>query len=104
MDTYAQRTILNARALLVDGLAPGLVFGDTAGDRLELAARIGHGLTDEQAWLLVDLASALHRLVLDDPAPPECQNCAEPLVQAPLGRPRRFCSDACRQQHAHHAE
>jgi endogenous inhibitor of DNA gyrase (YacG/DUF329 family) len=35
--------------------------------------------------------------MVDDPNPPECIRCGTALVQPDTGRPRRFCSDACRQ-------
>jgi len=92
MDTTAQRIILNARGILVDNLVWGLSFNG----RSEPAISSQHGLSSDQAQAVIDIASALFRLVEDDPAPPECQNCATPLVQPATGRPRRFCSDACR--------
>jgi hypothetical protein len=102
MDTTAHRIIHQARSLLVDRLGgAGIVRRDATWE--EIAESIGHGLSAEQAQALVEVTQTLLSLMLDDPAPPECQNCAEPLVQAPAGRPRRFCSDACRQQAAHHA-
>jgi hypothetical protein len=95
MDTTAHRTIKQARDTLVDGLGLGLV------DILRpVTAPRAHGLTEDQAVELERIVERLWRLMMDDPAPPECQNCATALVQAPTGRPRRFCSDACRQQDA----
>jgi endogenous inhibitor of DNA gyrase (YacG/DUF329 family) len=35
--------------------------------------------------------------MVDDPNPPECVRCATALIKPDTGRPRRFCSDACRQ-------
>jgi hypothetical protein len=105
MDTTAHRIIHQARSLLVDRLGgAGIVPRDATWE--EIAAAIGHGLNPEQAQALVEVTQQLFSLMVDDPAPPECQNCAEALVQAPgyLGRPRRFCCDACRQQAARHAE
>ncbi len=99
MDTYAQRTILNARAVLVAGLAPTLGY-DEDERGIALAARMGHGLTDRQALAIADVATALQLLVLDDADPPACPTCCTPLIQPATGRPKTFCSDACRQQQA----
>ncbi len=86
MDTTAHRLIEHAH----DSLATGL------------HDRPGHGLTIDQEDALNHILWSLWKLVSKDPAPPECGNCAEPLIQAHTGRPRRYCSDACRQQDAHH--
>ncbi len=87
MDTTAHRIIKQARDTLIDGLQ----------DSTE------RSLTVDQADEIARIASALSDLMTSDPAPPECQNCCTPLYvpregRAILGRPRRFCSDACRQQ------
>jgi hypothetical protein len=133
MDTSAHRIIHQARSLLVDKLGgAGIVRRDATWQ--EIAESIGHGLNAEQAQALVEVTQTLFHLMMTDPAPPECQNCAqllfagcahaldarncpEPgpapggcpdardaLATPKTGRPRRFCSDACRQQAAHHAE
>ncbi len=78
MDTNAQRKLTTARLALVDAL----------GDRLDVW----------QTAALGRIVSELHRLVLDDPAPPECPTCATFLLQPATGRLRTYCSDACRQQ------
>jgi hypothetical protein len=102
MDTTAHRIIHQARSLLVDQLGGARIVARDASWH-DIADAIGHGLNAEQAQALVEVTQQLFSLMVDDPAPPECQNCAEPLVQARTGRPRRFCSDACRQQDARHA-
>jgi hypothetical protein len=95
MDTTAHRIIHQARSLLVDQLGgAGIVRRDATWE--EIADSIGHGLDAEQAQALVEVTQKLWHLMVTDPAPPECQSCATALVQAPTGRPRRFCSDACR--------
>jgi hypothetical protein len=78
MDTQAQRKVTAARLALLEAL----------GDRLDI-------------WQTAEVArivNELHRLVLDDPAPPECPTCATFLLQPATGRLRTYCSDACRQQ------
>ncbi len=99
MDSTAHRIIHQARSLLVDRLGgAGIVPRGASWD--EIAAAIGHGLSAEQAQALVEVTQTLFHLMVTDPSPPECQNCATALVQAPTGRPRRYCTDACRQQDA----
>lgn len=99
MDTTAHRIIHQARSLLVDKLGGcSIVSRDATWE--EIAAAMGHGLSADQAQALVEVTQKLFHLMVTDPSPPECQNCATPLVQAPTGRPRRYCSDACRQQDA----
>ncbi len=80
MDTPAQRKITTARLALVGALGDRLNVWQTA----ELGRIVGE----------------LHRLVLNDPAPPECPTCATFLLQPATGRLRTYCSDACRQQEA----
>jgi len=91
MDTTAHRIIKQARDTLVDGLRLGLN---------DLAHRPGepwtHGLSDDQAIELDRISWALWGVMNDDPSPPECQNCATGITQPRTGRPRRYCSDACR--------
>jgi hypothetical protein len=95
MDTSAHRTIKHARDTLVDGLRLGLCdLGHRPDDPF------AHGLSLDQARKLDHLVWQLFDLMDNDPQPPECQTCATPLDQQPTGRPRRFCSDACRQQDA----
>jgi hypothetical protein len=99
MDTTAHRIIHQARSLLVDHLGgAGIVRRDATWQ--EIADSIGHGLDADQAQALIEVTQRLYHLMVTDPSPPECQNCATALVQAPTGRPRRYCSDACRQQDA----
>ncbi len=99
MDTTAHRIIKHARDMLVDDLGGCQIVSRDA-TWPEIAAAMGHGFNAEQAHALVDVTNRLWNLMMDDPAPPECQNCCTPLTQARTGRPRRFCSDACRQQDA----
>jgi hypothetical protein len=95
MDTTAHRIIHQARSLLVDRLGGCTVVARDASWE-DIAAAMGHGLDAGQAQALVEITQRLYHLMVTDPAPPECQSCATPLVQAPTGRPRRFCSDVCR--------
>jgi hypothetical protein len=91
MDTAAHRIIKQARDTLVDGLRLGMNdLGHRPGEPW------AHELNDDQAAEVDRIVWALWDVMCDDPSPPECQNCATPLVQASTGRPRRFCSDACR--------
>ncbi len=99
MDTTAHRIIKHARDMLVDDLGGCQIVSRDA-TWPEIAAAMGHGFNAEQAQALVDVTNQLWRLMMDDPAPPECQNCCTPLTQARTGRPRRFCSDACRSSDA----
>jgi hypothetical protein len=95
MDTTAHRIIKHARDMLVDDLGGCQIVSRDA-TWPEIAAAMGHGFNAEQAQALVDVTNRLWNLMMDDPAPPDCQNCCTPLTQARTGRPRRFCSDACR--------
>jgi hypothetical protein len=87
MDTSAHRLLIRIRSDLVDGLLPGRAVDE-------------HRLNDDQVVAIQKVANDLWRILNDDPQPPECQNCATALEHAPTGRPRRYCSDACRQQDA----
>jgi len=99
MDTAAHRIIHQARSLLVDKLGgAGIVRPGATWETI--AESVGHGLTADQAQALIEIEAKLWQLMVTDPAPPECQNCATALVQAPTGRPRRYCSTACRSAHA----
>ena len=89
MDTTAHRILKNARVLLVDGLANDAT---------------PHGLSDEQKLQLYAITRRLWELIDNDPAPPDCQECATPIEQPATGRPRRFCGDACRQRNAYYAD
>lgn len=88
MDITAHRTIKQARDLLVDGLLVNSWGRQVA---------IPHGMTEDQWNEIVAVAERLWLLMTQDPAPPECQECATPLIQPATGRPRRYCSNACRQ-------
>jgi len=82
MDTSAHRTLKTAR--------------DQLTELLTFTGQLQHRLSEEQVDDLMAVTRQLWRLMNDDPSPPECQNCATGLTQGPTGRPRRFCSDACR--------
>ncbi len=99
MDTTAHRIIHQARSMLVDELN-GCAFVPTDADRDTIARAMGHGFNADQAEQLVSICSQLMSLMLDDPAPPECETCATPITQPATGRPRTYCRDACRQQQA----
>jgi hypothetical protein len=90
MDTTAHRILKQARDLLVDGL-------DLY--RLDVfpSEPARHGMNDEQQAAVVEATRILWHLIDKDPSPPDCQNCATALVQPKTGRPRRYCSPACRQ-------
>lgn len=96
MDTTAHRIIKQARDTLVDGLSFSTIVPATATAK-ERAESIGHGLNVEQFEVLVKITEDLYALMVDDPSPPECVHCGAALIQPDTGRPRRFCSDACRQ-------
>ncbi len=87
MDTTAHRIIKQARDLLVDGLG---LYSTWPGDTL-------HDMSDEQRAAVVECSRILWDLLDKDPSPPECENCATPISQPRTGRPRRYCSPACRQ-------
>jgi hypothetical protein len=93
MDTTAHRIVKQARDLLVDGLGLYSTIGSDP-----------HGLNPDQRAAVVEASRILWDLLDKDPSPPECENCATALVQAPTGRPRRYCSDACRQQDARRSD
>jgi len=126
MDTTAHRIIHQARSLLVDELGGARIVRRDA-DWGEIAETMGHGVSAEQAQTLIEVTQTLFHLMVTDPYPPECQNCATALItgcahafdarncpdpggcpdardalaKSPrTGRPRRYCSDACRQQDA----
>ena len=96
MDTTAHRIIKQARDTLVDGLSFWTIVPETSTAK-ERAESIGHGLNVEQFEALVRITEDLYTLMVDDPNPPECVHCGTALTQPDTGRPRRFCTDACRQ-------
>jgi endogenous inhibitor of DNA gyrase (YacG/DUF329 family) len=96
MDATAHRMIKAARDTLVDGLDFLTIVSATATAK-ERADSVGHGLNVEQFELLAKITDDLYALMVDDPNPPECVHCGTALIQPDTGRPRRFCSDACRQ-------
>jgi len=87
MDITAHRNLVRLRSELVDSFLPARAID-------------ARGLDASQVHAVQQIADALWRLMNDDPSPPECQTCATPIAQGPTGRPRRYCSDACRQQDA----
>ena len=104
VNSLQHRTVKEARDALVD------VFGldrvvKKATPVEELAAHVN--LDTAQYWEVCDLAERMWRLMVDDPYPPQCAECAEPLPTPAVprlmggtlrpGRPRQYCSDACRQ-------
>jgi hypothetical protein len=95
MDTTAHRIIHQARSLLVDQLGGSMIV-HRDDDPATIARKRGHGFNVDQVERLDHICSQLMGLMLDDPAPPECQECATPITQAATGRPRLYCSDACR--------
>jgi endogenous inhibitor of DNA gyrase (YacG/DUF329 family) len=96
VDLPAVRIIKRARDTLVDGLnLSAIVRADASLE--DRAAAVGHGLSAEQFDVVARVTHELWALMVDDPAPPDCVNCATPITHPAIGRPRRFCSDACRQ-------
>ncbi len=91
MDTAAHRLLRTAHRTLLD-----LGYG-------EADERQARGLTDDQHQDVGQALTIIERLIGNDPEPPACPNCCTPLTQPATGRPRRFCSDACRQQEARSA-
>jgi hypothetical protein len=96
MDATAHRIIKQARDTLVDGLGFSRIVPATATVN-ERAESVGHGLNVEQFEALAKMTEDLYALMVDDPNPPECVYCDSPIATAATGRPRRYCSDACRQ-------
>ncbi len=84
MDSTAHRLIQNAHDSLTAGLHD----------------RLGRGLTIDQEDSLNHVLWTLWNLISKDPDPPACPTCCTPLIQPTTGRPKIFCSDACRQQQA----
>jgi recombinational DNA repair protein RecR len=99
MDTEAHRILKRARDDLVEGFRLGLIgIGPRTGEGL------AHGMTEEQESLIDGIIWQLWDVMDNDPSPPDCQECATPIEQPATGRPRRFCSDACRQRNAYYAK
>jgi endogenous inhibitor of DNA gyrase (YacG/DUF329 family) len=96
MDATAHRIIKAARDTLIDGLNFLTIVSATATAN-ERAEAAGHGFNVEQFEFLAKITDDLYALMVDDPNPPECVHCGTALIQREIGRPRRFCSDACRQ-------
>ena len=89
MDTTAHRILKSTRDNLVE------TFRDIEVDRLDNIDQVD--AIDRIIWQLWDLMD-------NDPSPPDCQECATPIEQPATGRPRRFCSDACRQRFDYYAK
>ncbi|MGH9070506.1 MAG: hypothetical protein ACRDX8_04920 [Acidimicrobiales bacterium] len=96
MDATAYRIIKQARDALVDGLGLSAITRATATAE-DRAASLGHNLNVEQFEALARISEELYCLMMDDPSPPVCVQCGTTLLQTGIGRPRRFCSDACKQ-------
>ena len=106
MNSLAHRTIKAARDELVEGFQLFAVYpkGTSVND---MADQAPGQLTVSQFQELCEITQRLRALMTDDPYPPECQVCGEPLPAlstahfagwgSPLGRPRKFCSNKCRQ-------
>lgn len=104
MNTSQQRSLKQARDMLVSGFTLDRV-GPTTKTRKEWAAEIG--LDEAQFKEVCEIAQRIWDLMLDDPYPPDCTVCGDPLPNstAPTlfrdavkpGRPRLYCSDKCRQ-------
>lgn len=90
MNTNDVRAITSARNILVDHFQVGLH---------QLApGTSSHACTPEQLAAIDKVTWDLWNLVVDDPYPARCVECDVPLPPAPAtGRPRRYCSDRCRQ-------
>jgi len=105
MDTEAHRILKRARDGLVEGFRLGLMgIGPRTGEEL------AHEMTEEQESLIDGIIWQLWDVMENDPYPPDCQECATLLPRgvlergAIMGRPKRFCSDACRQRNAYYAK
>jgi len=83
MDATAHRTLKTAR--------------DQLTELLTFTGQLEHRLSEDQVEAVIVVTRQLWRLMNDDPAPPDCQTCATALDLGGKGRPRRYCSDACRQ-------
>lgn len=107
MDALAHRVLKAARDQIVDGLQLYATVPASA-TPVEIAAGLPGNLGTAQFQEICEITERLWSLMLDDPFPPECQHCGETLAgqssRASLfeepqtsGRPRRYCSDKCRQ-------
>lgn len=96
MDIHAHNIIKRARDTLVDGLVLDTVVPSSR-SAARRAAIVGHGVTVEQLQQIEQIERLLWDLLSDDPEPPFCRWCAEPIMQVGRGRPRLFCSSPCRQ-------
>ena len=88
---------------MVDGLQLYAIFPKSA-TPAEMASQLPGDFTTEQFQALCRISEELWSLMESDPFPPECQVCGEPLprleptlFRQSSGRPRRYCSDTCRQ-------
>jgi len=106
MDVLAHRILKAARDQIVDGLQLWATVSAGA-TPAEIAAGLPGNLSTEQFQEICAITERLWSLMIDDPFPPECQYCEEPLAgqssrsslfEEPqtTGRPRRYCSDKCR--------
>jgi len=105
MDTEAHRILKRARDDLVEGFRLGLMG---IGPRVE--DDLAHGMTEDQERLIDGIIWQLWDVMENDPNAPDCQECGTLLPRnvhergAIMGRPKRFCSDACRQRNAYYAD
>lgn len=97
MDTSTYRTIDRARDLLLDGLGLSAVVS-VRGTAAEKAAAVGHGLSADQVTALLRVTEVLWDVLVDDVAPSRCGHCGTRIDPMPAtGRPKRFCSNGCRE-------
>lgn len=104
MDSQQHRLIKEARDTLVDGFGLFRTVKKST-PPADIAADLG--LDELQLRQLSQVAQTLWELMLDDPYPPACLECGQSLPTPAVprlwgqslskGRPRQYCSDACRQ-------
>jgi hypothetical protein len=106
MNSSAHKMIKAARDELVEGFQLFAVYPKNTSIN-EMADLSPGQLTVSQFQELCEITQRLWSLMTDDPYAPECQVCGEPLPAlttahfagwgSPLGRPRKYCSNKCRQ-------
>ena len=104
MNTLQHRTVKEARDALVEVFWLDRVVKKNTPIE-ELAAQVN--LDAGQYLEVCELAERMWRLMVDDPYSPQCLECGEALPTPAVprmaegslrpGRPRQYCSDACRQ-------
>ncbi len=90
MDTTAHRTLARVRKDLLETFQLGVI-----GVGIQQPT-YAHQMTQDQMNDLCDVAWQIWRIMCEDPNPPHCIQCRQPLEAAATGRSRRYCSDACR--------